>query len=1497
MGDIVGSTLKGRYRIDEFVGRGGMAEVYKAYDTRRGYNVAIKVMRDELTEDQEFVSGFQQEAKSLSKLSHENIVRFYSFERLKTMTFLVMDYVEGATLRTLIAEADGPLPRAQVWSIFRQLCQALHYAHEEGIIHRDVKPGNIIVASDGKALISDFGIAKMADTSTLTVHAPGTPAYMSPEQCQGRPVDRRSDVYSLAIVLFQMLTGRRPFVGESEGLPGASVRERIRWEQMNQPPPSPRQLNPDLSDEVERAVLTALSKNPDDRFPTAIAFLEAIPEAQGKIFVPISRPQMEDNPAAQRLYDQAMEAMSATDWTGAIEVLNRILALHGPFYDTMERLTEANRQKHLAELWRQANAANEAENWTEAITLCGEIVALDPGYPGANRLLKEATRSQRLAGLYREGTQALEKKDWAGAIDRLASIVDTDPGYLNSAELLTQAREAKEREERLAELHRRGTTALESARWKEAAALFEEILALAPEDTEATERLAQAQNSYREQIESLRQRVQEARSAGQWSEAVTALQELIGLEPDEETYQEALLEMRVAQARAERLAELRQKGTTALESGRWKEAIAAFEEMVNIDPADVQTMERLAQAQSAYRGLLDSLWRESQEAQAAWRWPEALAALRRLIGIEPDVIIYRQALEELYIAKEQAEKLTDLRQQGLAALEDRRWREAILAFQGMLAVAPDNAEAAALLERASTDYENKVAWLWQRAKDARGNERWQEALDALQELTELVPEEGVYRQALEEARASKTRAEHLIQTYRLGRESLDAGGWKAAIEALDEVVMLEPNYDRGEAAVLLERARREQARTEKAAMFMALTRERLQSGLEAEAVDAARKAVEIAPESAEARDLLAQAENAAQNKEIARLKSAAEKALSNGLWKEALENIQNALQLAPQDETLLRGLQAAQRGADFQTYIEKLEMEADAAWDMKDWSLSAARYTELAGLFPADGGYRSRRDTANRELQRQTRLKRLEAEADKARQEGDWDTASKAYEELVSLVPRETAFVTILAEVKEKALKKSRIESMEATVDKARQESDWATAVAVLEEMVELSPGNFSYRRRLAESRSQVERLNRLRELEKETTAAMKAADWEQAINLCDGLLGLAPGDEKYQSWLTEARESLARKTNLAAQLALAWERLAVRDWDGAVGAARVALELAPDSAEAKALLLEAKAGAQEALVTPRTVSVKLLHTLEGHSDSVFNVAFSPDGEMLASASNDRTICLYRGPDWELLRSLGGHGGPVYSVAFSPDGQLLASGGRDETVRLWNVKTGEELFTFEGHCNPVRCVTFSPDGKLLASGGDGGEVWLWNVPGRKSLRALPGQAQAVQSLVFIPATPGRGTEKVLLASGGGDGSVFLWDVESRELLRSLEGHNKPVLSLATCFSPDFETVALASGSRDGAIRLWDVGSGEMLRLMEEHKDWVFGLAFSPDGRLLASGSWDKTIRLWDVGKGKSLSILEGHKDWVGGVAFCPYGSLFASASWDKTVRVWRVTGE
>lgn len=278
---------------------------------------------------------------------------------------------------------------------------------------------------------------------------------------------------------------------------------------------------------------------------------------------------------------------------------------------------------------------------------------------------------------------------------------------------------------------------------------------------------------------------------------------------------------------------------------------------------------------------------------------------------------------------------------------------------------------------------------------------------------------------------------------------------------------------------------------------------------------------------------------------------------------------------------------------------------------------------------------------------------------------------------------------------------------------------------------------------------------------------------------------------------------------------------------------------------------------------------------------SIQEIAFSPDGQMLASASYDRTVWLWDLASGRVIWQLKGHMSRVNCVAFSPNGRLLASGSHDHTVRLWEVSSGREMGRLSGHTFAVSCVAFSPDGRLLASGSGDYTVRLWNVANGLEVGRLVGYQHSVSSVSFSP--DGR-----LLALGIYDTKVQIWDVSNGRMVQQLDGHRRSVWGVA--FSPDGRL--LASASKDRSVRFWDVASGQEVRRMRGHGKEVFAVAFSPDGFLLASASKDRSIRLWDVASGRELARLTGNNDSANGVAFSPDGQMVASAGEDGTVRLW-----
>ena len=260
------SVLGGRYRVEARIGAGGMAEVFRGFDPVLNRTVAIKTLLPQFARDEAFVARFRREAQAAARLNHPNIVAAYDTGSDDGTQYIVMEFVEGRTLAEFLATGRRPTP-VQSAEIAQKICSALAAAHAQGVIHRDIKPGNVMVTRDGTVKVMDFGIARMTtgvETAPQTSAVLGTATYLSPEQAQGGPVDARTDIYSLGTVLYEMVGGRPPFTGES---PVA-----IAYKQVNETPVPPSQLNPDVPARLDAVIMKALSKNPANRYQTADEF-------------------------------------------------------------------------------------------------------------------------------------------------------------------------------------------------------------------------------------------------------------------------------------------------------------------------------------------------------------------------------------------------------------------------------------------------------------------------------------------------------------------------------------------------------------------------------------------------------------------------------------------------------------------------------------------------------------------------------------------------------------------------------------------------------------------------------------------------------------------------------------------------------------------------------------------------------------------------------------------------------------------------------------------------------------------------------------------------------------------------------------------------------------------------------------------------------------------------------------------------------------------------
>ena len=310
MSTLTGKTI-GKYTLTERLGRGAMAEVYKAYHPKLGRTVAVKIMHGYLAEGEDFLKRFEREARALAALRHPHIVQIHDFDVEQDNYYLVIEYFDGGTLQDRMAELARIgkfMPLGQVLEILKQIGEALDYAHQKGIIHRDIKPSNILLNTSGEAFLGDFGIARMVSSTqfTSTGSLIGTPTYMSPEQCKGLEITAASDIYSLGVILYELLTGRAPFLADT---PLALIQKHV-----SEPLPLPGVLRPGLPPSVEAVVRKALAKDPVERYQSAGELAQALKQALPEDVV--ARLDQVEVGKTTSTMDQPTELMEAGDLPG-----------------------------------------------------------------------------------------------------------------------------------------------------------------------------------------------------------------------------------------------------------------------------------------------------------------------------------------------------------------------------------------------------------------------------------------------------------------------------------------------------------------------------------------------------------------------------------------------------------------------------------------------------------------------------------------------------------------------------------------------------------------------------------------------------------------------------------------------------------------------------------------------------------------------------------------------------------------------------------------------------------------------------------------------------------------------------------------------------------------------------------------------------------------------------------------------------------------------------
>jgi len=528
--NLVGRQL-GAYQLVDVIGRGGMAVVYKALQPALRRYVAIKVLPAYFVHQADFRARFQQEAETVARLDHRNILPIYDYGQEGDLPYIVMPLVSGGTLGDWLGQAP---PLAEALQVFSNVLSALDYAHQHQIVHRDLKPSNVLMSQGNWPLLADFGIARIIGPSLRITHSGilvGTPEYMAPEQSEGRAVDHRTDIYALGIILFQILTGRLPYQGAT---PMSVILQHIQ-----EPVRLPREINPALSPAWDAVILQCMAKDPDQRYQSARALDEAVRAAawEGQSLSGYWPPGGRPDPEV--LHQSAVKALAAGSWQRVILLCGQILRLdpgHAAAVtlltqaqDALRREQDSQQAQRVEQLVTQAEEALATEQFTIARRYYEEAAAAAPALPQPQEGLARVEEARALASLYYAARVDIAAQRWDEAANKLERLEKRAPGYRDVASLRQEVDAKYQQELLLAAQYDEGSAALARRDWRAAITAFGRVVAIEPAYRDAAVRLVEAREA-----EDSSQGLANARAAlaaGRVQEAVALLETLMRHRP------------------------------------------------------------------------------------------------------------------------------------------------------------------------------------------------------------------------------------------------------------------------------------------------------------------------------------------------------------------------------------------------------------------------------------------------------------------------------------------------------------------------------------------------------------------------------------------------------------------------------------------------------------------------------------------------------------------------------------------------------------------------------------------------------------------------------------------------------------------------------------------------------------------------------------------------------------------------------------------------------
>ena len=1518
MQDLSGQHIKG-YELREIIGTGGFGAVYRAYQPVIGREVAIKIILPHYANHPDFIRRFEVEAQVIARLEHPHIIPLYDYWRDPDGAYLVMRYLRGGSLRTRLDE--GPLDLLESSSILDQVAGALAVAHRQGVVHRDLKPDNILFDESGNAYLTDFGIAKDLGNSASVTQGDmviGSPAYLSPEQVRGEIVTPQSDIYALGVVLYEMVVGEHPF-------PSAHATSLLLLH-LNEPLPPLNERRMGIPEGMEAVIQRATAKDPRSRYSDTLALASSFRQA---VLL-----------GAGSDLDTEMRARLASELNARETMMLQGVDVENP-YKGLRAFEEA-----------------DAADFFGREALVDRLLA---------RLRGEGQRGARFVAVVGPSGSGKSSVVKAGVIPRMRR--DTLPGSSRwfIVEMVPGAHPLEELEAALLRIAVNPPPSLLEQLKEDRRGLVRAAKRVLMDDRSELFLLV---DQFEELFTITQNRAEVAHFLDILTEAVTdpqcPLRAVVTLRAD--FYDKPLL--------FRSFGDLLRRSTEVvlpMTAGDLERAITGPAERVGVrlEPGLARQIMADVSEQPGALPLMEYALTELFERRSG-----ALLTLEAYHAIGGALGALARRAEELYngldqLGQEMARQLfLRLVRVGTGSAEDTRRRVPL----AELTPIGDEIDPLAMERVIDVFGEGRLLTF--------DNDPATRAPVLVVAHDALIREWGRLRDWLEASREDLLMQRRLEtaagEWQRAGRDpSFLAGGarleqfeeWRARSGLalnVDEAEYLQASVDEREAQHQHEAERR--AREEALEQRSRARLRMLVAVMTAAAVIAAGLAAVAFTQSRIAHEARVQAEQ-----------NAAAAATAQAIAEINRQASENSAAAARRSASEARSLALAANARNL--LIEHnpplalaLAIEAQAAYrpplaEVQQTLAQTAYGPGLHWLLPMSGSVMSVATNGHQAL-----VASLDgtltlwdlATGDRSSTELDLGGAVAAS----VAVSRDRRFAlsglfngNILLWDLTTGRMMRRLEGHAGIVNSVAFSRDGTLALSgSMDRTLRLwdvrtgaqllridSPGvilkaSFSPDAKRAVSSSadltagpnhpESERDRTVRVWDLETGKEMRRfrpnSGFVRAVDFSpDGQYVLSGtwnsvDGGTLQLWHIESGRLERRfygHSDIVTEVrfspdgthivSASWDGT-VRIWDTATGIEQQRFDGHDDRALAAAFtpdgeyVLVGTGNVGNNIPDPaddRAASASVwvwdlldraeVMRLSGHNDWVWAAAVSPDGRYAATGSGALTPPTGRGADntvrvWNLAngreaRRMGGHTDTVNSVAFSPDGALVASASWDGTVRLWEVATGRGRVGFSGHTDRVLSVVFSPDGTQALSASRDGTARLWNVATGAEIRRFEGHVGDVNWAAFSP-------DASLVATAGADGTARLWDAETGAEIRRFTGHTGAVNVVA--FSPDSRR--LLTTSWDGTARLWQVLSGAEVRQFVGHTRAVFAGAFSPDGRFVATGSADTSVRLWDAASGEEIRRFDGHTNWVLSAAFTPDGASLVTAAEDNTARVWHV---